>query len=160
MKIIYLIAFAIAVSAITIFISFIPILTSYKGGGGPVGAMTPDIENQTGSVGIAMNSCSPDVINEKMREKSYSVNEQKAISLAQAQPEVISKTVFFGYHYDSISDGWSWDSNCNLTLTSVNVAFQSNNHDLGPLVVTEDPSLTNIIKIETQEAKYFGGPRQ
>lgn len=160
MKTIYLAAFAIAVSAITIFISFTPLLASYKGGGGPVGAMSPDMENQTRPVGIATNFCSPDLINEKMREKSYSVNEQKAVSLAQAQPEVISKTLFSGYHYDSISEGWSWDSNCNLTLTSVNVAFQSSNHDLGPLVVTEDPTLEKIIKIETQEAKYFGGPRQ
>lgn len=159
MKTIYLAAFATTISAITIFVSFIPLLNTYKGGG-PTGAVTPDIENKTSIVGMSMNSCNPDTINEKMREKSYSVNEQKAISLAQAQPEVISKTIFFGYHYDSIANTWSWDSNCDPILTSVNVAFQSNNHDLGPLVVTEDPTLEKIINIEVQEAKYFGGPRQ
>src|SRR6185437_10132963 len=159
MKIIYLLAFAIAISAITIFVSFIPLLNTYKGGG-PTGAVTPDIENKTSIVGMSVNSCNPDTINEKMREKSYSVNEQRAISLAQAQPEVISKTIFFGYHYDSISNSWSWCGNCDTMLTSVNVAFQSNNHDLGPLVVTEDPTLEKIIKIEVQEAQYFGGPRQ
>ena len=159
MKTIYPMAFTIAISAITIFVSIMPLLNTYKGGG-PTGAVTPDIENKTSTVAISMNSCNPDTINEKIREKSYSVNEQKAVSLAQAQPEVISKTIFFGYHYDSIVNSWSWDGKCDPTLTSVNVAFQSNNHDLGPLVVTEDPTLEKIIKIEVQEAKYFGGPRQ
>jgi hypothetical protein len=159
MKTIFILAFAIAVSAITIFISITPFLTAYKGGG-PIGAVTPDMENKTRVTGISMNACNPDIINEKMQEKSYSVNEQKAISLAQSQPEVISKTIFFGYHYDSIANSYSWDDNCTLTLTSVNVVFQSNNHDLGPVVVTEDPTLGKVIKIDVQEAHYFGGPRQ
>lgn len=154
----YIIAASVAAFIISLVLLFpIPVNTMQ-----PMGHMagTSDVENKTSIVGISMNSCNPDIINEKMREKSYSVNEQKAISLAQAQPEVISKTIFFGYHYDSIANSWSWDSNCDPTLTSVNVVFQSNNHDLGPLVVTEDPTLEKIIKIEVQEAKYFGGPRQ
>ena len=44
MKTIYLVAFAIAISAITIFVSIMPLLNTYKGGG-PTGAVTPDIEN-------------------------------------------------------------------------------------------------------------------
>ena len=159
MKTIFIIVFVIAVTGFTIFVSIMPLLNTYKGGG-PIGAVTPDMENKTRVTGISMNTCNPDIINEKMRETSYSVNEQKAISLAQSQPEVISKTIFFGYHYDSIANSYSWDNNCTLTLTSVNVAFQSNNHDLGPVVVTEDPTLEKVIKIDVQEAHYFGGPRQ
>ena len=159
MKIIFIIAFVMAVTGFTIFVSIMPILNTYKGGG-PIGGITSDMENKTRVTGISMNACNPDIINEKMQEKSHSVNEQKAISLAQVQPQVISKTIFFGYHYDSIANSYSWDNNCTLTLTSVNVVFQSNNHDLGPLVVTEDPTLEKIINIDVQEAKYFGGPRQ
>ncbi len=46
MKTIYLVALAIAVSAITIFVSLMPLLNTYKGGGG-IGAISPDIENKT-----------------------------------------------------------------------------------------------------------------
>src|SRR5579883_7095 len=146
MKTIFFLAFAAGVAGITIFVAITPLLNANKSSG-PIGAVTPDIKNNTKIMGITTNFCTPDTINEKMREKSYLVNEQKAIELAQEQSEVISKTIFFGYHYDSVADTWSWDNNCNPTLTSVNVVFQSNNHDLGPLVVTEDPTLEKIINI-------------
>ena len=92
------------------------------------------------------NDCNG-ILEEKMQEQGRSVNQQKAIDLAQSDFSLRMKILFGGYQFNSIFNTWSFDKDCNLTWKDVNVVFQSGDTNI---VVSEDPQLTKVINVTEQ----------
>ncbi len=77
----------------------------------------------------------------------------QAISIAQNAGQVKGLSQTYTTAYDSVFDRWAFDSNCNVTLTSVNVVFQlsNNNGFAGYAVAMEDSGVTHVLNVSLQQ---------
>lgn len=114
----------------------------------------------------AHESACTKVVEEGIRAKGSSLDDQKAISLAMNNDGFKSKTSAYIPTFEVIFTTWAFDptasspENCNLKLSTVNVIFSlaSSRGFEKKIVVSEDPSLTRVLNITEQLRNgHFGG---
>lgn len=93
--------------------------------------------------------------------KSSAIDVQSAINLAESSNTYSGMTGSgLLVTYSNLMNQWSYDTNCNVLLTNVNVVFKLSNSTgfVGWLVITETPSISQIVSSNTQyTAKMHAG---
>jgi YHS domain-containing protein len=112
----------------------------------------PQINPQT-----VQSSC-VDRVEQQMHSLASTLNNAKAISLANSQNEFKSEIQGYTYAFNSIFNTWSFDSNCNVTWQAVNVVYTLSNASgyVKTVVVTMDPELTKMVSVSEQIGKHYG----
>ena len=97
------------------------------------------------------SGCSPAVARSAEAEAA-TYNQADAASLAESSYQFTQATGAYMVSYDSVFDGWSFNSDCLVTLKSVNIVFQLRNASgfEGYEVVTENPQLTQVVDMAFQ----------
>ncbi|HEV2139339.1 MAG TPA: hypothetical protein VGR53_10915 [Nitrososphaerales archaeon] len=73
--------------------------------------------------------------------------------MAETSQQFEQATFSYKASFDSVFDSWSFDSSCNVTLTSVNIVFQLKNAtgSAGYAIVEESPLTDSIFKVTLQQ---------
>jgi hypothetical protein len=89
-----------------------------------------------------------------------SLNMSKATSLATSSSQFQSNAKGYESSYSSMFNTWSWNTNCSITWTNVNVVFSlsSGGGFVKYVIVSENPALTTILKVSTQSGAMKSGP--
>ncbi|MGI0092804.1 MAG: G1 family glutamic endopeptidase [Nitrosotalea sp.] len=105
----------------------------------------------------AQDQTCADKVTQQMRVNSQNIDTTKARSLSSTNNELQGKLNGYKYKLDSISTGWSFDSNCNVTLTGVQLSYilSDSTGYVKNVIVLEDPSLSTVTKIQEEVGKKF-----
>lgn len=100
-----------------------------------------------------------DEVGKQMYANSKIVNHDKAYNLASNHDELKTMLKGYDYKYAGLGTSWTFDSNCNVTLKALELAFILSNKT-GPVKtinVIEDPTATKIMKTEEHkvEKEFF-----
>jgi hypothetical protein len=102
-------------------------------------------------------TCADKVIQQMRTNTPHVIDATKARSLANANSELQSKLNGYQYTLDSISTGWTFDSDCNVTLTGIQLSYVLSNSSgyVKNMIVLEDPTMSKITKVEEEVGKKF-----
>ena len=86
-------------------------------------------------------------------------NQAQAVSLALDSARFIQTTSSYSVSFYDVYDTWSFDSGCNVTLTSVNIVFNLKNASgwAGYAVATEDNASTHVVNVTLQQHNLENG---
>jgi hypothetical protein len=108
------------------------------------------------SVSISWATCTPKVLEANIQAAGQVVSLKDAISFAQSTQQYRSDTAGFTTSFQGANDGWSFDSSCQVSWTSIAVNFlmKSTNGSKYNLAITENPKLGIVMSAIVAPALY------
>ncbi|MEM3159737.1 MAG: G1 family glutamic endopeptidase [Nitrososphaera sp.] len=111
-------------------------------------------QNNQDETELRAAGCSEEV-HLQTQAKVRNLDEGKARNLATSSQGFNDKTAGLQTDFESIFNTWSVDPDCNIAWNDVNVVYvvkDAAGNPLKKVVVTEDPELTKVVRVEEQHA--------